>query len=328
MKCKKLTLHEKTLWYNLVESVLCKEWRKLKYKNYYKILGLKNEKVSDEEIKLAYRHLAKMYHPDINGGNESITEKFKEVNEAYHVLGDSASRKRYDRTYFAYKFREGFSSDNTKNKINSENGFSEMFNMVFGKKEEKSVKTNLDKKDYPIIGEDLESEIDISLEEAFFGAEKKLAFKTINNGLKTISVKVPRGIRAGEKIRLQNQGKPGKNGGENGDLYIKVNMLPHEKFRLEGSDIVEDLLLTPWEAALGAKVEVQNIDANILVTVPERVTSGERLRIANSGYLDGQGGRGDLLLEIKIMIPKILTEEEEKLFKELKSVSKYCPRNI
>lgn len=300
----------------------------MKYKNYYKILGLENEKVSDEEIKVAYRSLAKKYHPDINGGNEKITEKFKEVNEAYHILGDSVSRKKYDRMYFAYKFRDGFSFDVSKNKVNTDNGFSEMFNMVFGKKNEPKVKTNLDKKDFPIVGEDLESEIEISLEEAFFGAEKKIAFKTLNGGLRTIKVKVPRGIRKGEKIRLADQGKPGKNGGANGDLYIKVNILKHERFRLEGADLVLDLPLSPWEAALGCTVEIQNIDSNICINVPENVVSGERLRVANSGYIDGMGGRGDLLLEIKIMIPKRLTEEEKALFVELSKVSKYSPRSI
>lgn len=300
----------------------------MKYKNYYKILGLKNEKVSDDEIKVAYRNLAKKYHPDINGGDESITEKFKEVNEAYHILGDEVSRKKYDRVYFAYRFKDGFSFDNTKNKVDTENGFNEMFNMFFGKKDEPKVKTNLDKKDYPIVGEDLESEIDISLEEAFFGAEKKIAFKTIKGDLKTISVKVPRGIRAGEKIRLANQGKPGKNGGASGDLYIKVNILKHEKFKLEGANIILDLPLSPWEAMLGCKVEVQNIDSNIFISVPENVVSGERLRVANSGYLDGLGGRGDLLLEIKIMIPKRPTNEELELFKKLKEVSDFCPRKV
>lgn len=300
----------------------------MKYKNYYKILGLKNEKVSDEEIKIAYRHLAKKYHPDINGGSEEITEKFKEVNEAYHILGDEVSRKKYDRIYFAYKFRDGFSFDTTKNKVNSENGFSEMFNMVFGKKDEPKVKTNLDKKNYPTIGEDLESEIDISLEEAFFGVEKKIAFKTVNGSLKTILVKVPRGIHAGEKIRLAGQGKPGKNGGDSGDLYIKVNILKHERFRIEGSDLILDLPVSPWEAALGCEVEIQNIDSNIFISVPECVVSGERLRVANSGYLNGNGSRGDLLLEIKIMIPKRLTEEEENLFREFSKISNFCPRKI
>lgn len=300
----------------------------MKYKNYYKILGLKNEKVTDEEIKLAYRHLAKMYHPDINGGNENVTEKFKEVNEAYHVLGDSASRKKYDRLYFAYKFRDGFIENKGENKIDTENGFSEMFNMVFGKKNEPHVKTNLDKKNYPIVGEDLESEIEISLEEAFFGAEKKIAFKTVDGGLKTILVKVPRGIRAGEKIRLADQGKPGKNGGENGDLYIKVNILPHERFKLEGANLVTYLPISPWEAVLGCEVEVQNIDSNIFISVPKNVVSGERLRVANSGYLDSMGGRGDLLLEIRIMVPKRPTNEEIKLFEELSRISKFSPRSV
>lgn len=300
----------------------------MKYKNYYKILGLKNEKVSDDEIKNAYRSLAKKYHPDINGGDESVTEKFKEVNEAYQILGDESSRKKYDRVYFAYKFKDGFSFENTKNKVDTENGFSEMFNMFFGKKDEPKIKTNLDKNNYPIVGEDLESEIEISLEEAFFGAEKKIAFKTIKGDLKTISVKVPRGIHAGEKIRLANQGKPGKNGGVNGDLYIKVNILKHEYYRLEGSDIIIDLPLSPWEACLGTEVEVQNIDSNLFIQVPSNVVSGERLRVANSGYLDAFGGRGDLLLEIKIMIPKRPTEEEVELFKQLKKVSTFSPRKI
>lgn len=300
----------------------------MKYKNYYKILGLKNEKATDEEIKSAYRHLAKMYHPDINGGKEDVTEKFKEVNEAYQILGDSASRKKYDRVYFACKFKDGFSVQNTKTKFNSESGFSEMFNMVFGKKNEPQIKTNLDKKNYPVVGEDLESEIEISLEEAFFGAEKKIAFKTVDGGLRTISVKVPRGIHAGEKIRLANQGKQGKNGGANGDLYIKVKILQHEKFRLEGSDLVVDLPISPWEAMLGCEVEVQNIDSNIFISVPKNVVSGERLRVANSGYLEGMGGRGDLLLEIKIMIPKRPTDEEIRLFEELSKISKFSPRSI
>ena len=300
----------------------------MKYKNYYKILGLQNEKVTDEEIKLAYRHLAKKYHPDINGGNEAITEKFKEVNEAYQILGDVTSRKKYDRVYFAYKFRDGFSAEKAKNKIDAENGFCEMFNMMFGKRNEPKVKTNLDRKNYPIIGEDLESEIEISLEEAFFGAEKKIAFKTVDGGLRTILVKVPRGIRAGEKIRLADQGKPGKNGGANGDLYIKVKILPNERFKLEGTDLIIDLPVTPWEAVLGCEVEIQNIDSNIFISVPKNVVSGERLRVANSGYLDGMGGRGDLLLEIKIMIPKRPTDEELKLYEELSKISTFSARKV
>ena len=298
----------------------------MKYKNYYKILDLKDAKVSDEEIKLAYRKLAKKYHPDINGGNEEIAEKFKEVNEAYHVLGDVESRKKYDRLYFAYKFKDGFSA---KDRINTENGFNDMVTMLFGKKQEKpKVKTNLDKNSYPIIGEDMESEIEISLEEAFFGSEKKIAFKTEENGLKTISVTIPRGIQDKEKIRLQGLGKAGKNGGPNGDLYITVNILKHERFTLENSNLVAMLPITPWEAVLGCKVEVRNIDSNIFLSVPKCVSTGERLRVPNAGYINKDNTRGDLLLEIKIMIPKHITEDEEALYKELGRVSEYSPREI
>lgn len=301
----------------------------MKYKNYYKILGLQSAKVSDEEIKSAYRHLAKQYHPDLNGGSNGVAEKFKDINEAYQVLGDVVSRKKYDRTYFAYKFRDGISGETVKNKINSESGVSDFLTMLFGNKEKKNVVTNFDKyykENEPIIGEDLDSEIDISLEEAFFGGEKKIAFKTIDNKIRTIKVKIPRGIRTGEKIRLANQGKPGKNGGANGDLYIKVNILKHEKFKLDGSNLLMDLELTPWEAALGTKLEVVGIDSTIYLDVPQCVETGEKLRIANSGYLDGLGGRGDLLLLVKIMIPKKLSEEEKELFFKFKNISTYNPR--
>lgn len=124
-------------------------------------------------------------------------------------------------------------------------------------------------------------------------------------------------------------GRLGKNGGESGDLYIKVNVLPHEKFRLEGSDLVTDLLLTPWEAVLGCEVEVQNIDSNIFISVPKGMVSGERLRVANSGYLDETHlGRGDLLLEIKIVVPKRPSDREIELYEELKKVSNFMPRGV
>lgn len=285
--------------------------------------------MTDEEIKLAYRKLAKKYHPDINGGDESITEKFKEVNEAYQILGDTESRKKYDRVYFAYKFKDGFSVSSAKDRLNTENGFGELFSMVFGKKEaEPVVRTNLDKNSYPQVGDNMESEIEISLEEAFFGSEKKIAYKTEEGSLKTVALTIPRGIQNGEKIRLQGLGKMGKNGGQNGDFYIKVNILKNERFHLEGSDLVLELPISPWEAALGTTLEVSNIDSNIYITVPKCSVSGDRLRVAKSGYIKKDGSRGDLLLEIKMMIPKHLTEDEEALFKELSRVSKYSPRKI
>ena len=282
----------------------------MKYKNYYKVLELKSDRVSDEEIKNAYRRLAKKYHPDINPGDEVASEKFKLVNEAYQVLGNEVSKKKYDRIHNIYRVKDTI--EDTKEKINFD-GMSDMIGMVFGKKEQSNFENK--NKSIPITGEDLESKIDITLEEAFFGTEKKLAFRTVTGDIKNISVKIPKGIRTGEKVRLAKQGKPGKNGGEPGDLYIKIEIMKNDFFEVKGFDLCMNLKLSPWEAALGTEVKIENIDSSILVNVPAGTESGEILRIANSGFWNTSTyGRGDLLLNIQIMVPKELTDTEKLLF--------------
>lgn len=301
----------------------------MKYKNYYKILGLASAKVSDEEIKSAYRHLAKLYHPDLNAGNDAIADKFKDVNEAYQILGNATSRRKYDRVYFAYKFRDGFKNEGIKDKINVDTGAQDFFSMFFGKKESPKVVTNIDKyytENRPIAGENLESEIDISLEEAFYGGERKIAYRLPNDKLKTISINIPRGMHSGEMIRLSGQGREGKNGGQNGDMFIRVNILPHNKFEIDGLDLITELLLTPWEAALGCEVGVDGPDSNILLNVPEGTVTGDKFRIANGGYHGVNGERGDLLVVAKIMIPKRLTDKEKELFLKFKEISTFNPR--
>ena len=294
----------------------------MKYKNYYKVLELKSDRVSDEEIKNAYRRLAKKYHPDINPGDEVASEKFKLVNEAYQVLGNEVSKKKYDRIHNIYRVKDTI--EDTKEKINF-NGMSDMIGMVFGKKEQSNFENK--NKSIPITGEDLESKIDITLEEAFFGTEKKLAFRTVTGDMKNISVKIPKGIRNGEKVRLAKQGKPGKNGGEPGDLYIKVEIMKNDIFEVKGFDLCMNLKLSPWEAALGTEVKIENIDSSILVNVPAGTESGEILRIANSGFWNTSTyGRGDLLLNIQIMVPKELTDTEKLLFEKLEAVSNFKAR--
>ena len=294
----------------------------MKYKNYYKILELKSDRVSDEEIKNAYRRLAKKYHPDINPGDEVASEKFKLVNEAYQVLGNEVSKKKYDRIHNIYRVKDTI--EDTKEKINFD-GMSDMIGMVFGKKEQSNFENK--NKSIPITGEDLESKIDITLEEAFFGTEKKLAFRTVTGDMKNISVKIPKGIRTGEKVRLAKQGKPGKNGGEPGDLYIKIEIMKNDFFEVKGFDLCMNLKLSPWEAALGTEVKIENIDSSILVNVPAGTESGEILRIANSGFWNTSTyGRGDLLLNIQIMVPKELTDIEKLLFEKLEAVSNFKAR--
>ena len=301
----------------------------MKYKNYYKILGLSSAKASDDEVKSAYRHLAKLYHPDLNPGNTTVADKFKDVNEAYQILGNPISRKKYDRVHFAYKFKDGMSAEKVKNKLNVSTGAQDFLNMFFGSKNEPRVITNIDSyytENKAIQGENLESEIDISLEEAFYGGERKIAYKMANGKLKTISIIIPRGLQTGESIRLAGQGLEGKNGGKSGDMYIKINILPHKFLRMEGLDLHSDLLIAPWEGVLGCEVSVNGLDSNIYLNVPEGTVTGDKFRIPNAGYINKTGDRGDLIFTAKMMLPKRMTEEEKELFIKIKSISSYNPR--
>ena len=278
------------------------------YKDYYKILDLKTSRVSIDEIKVAYRAAAKKYHPDLNVGDSLAEERIKDINEAYRTLSVPASKRKYDRIW------------NSRNNINNYQKIKgkNIFNMFLGNTE---INEETDRK-LPQRGEDIETEINVKLEEAFYGLEKKISLRTVDGKMKTFSVKVPDGIRNGEKIRLIGQGKPGKNGGKNGDLFIKINIENSKTFKLFSSDLYTDLLLTPWEAALGTRTSVQTIDGETTIYIPQGMESGEKIKIPNKGYKDGKGGRGDLVAEIKIVVPKKLTEEENNLFEKLKEVSK------
>ena len=144
--------------------------------------------------------------------------------------------------------------------------------------------------------------------------------------MKTFSVKVPAGIRNGEKIRLLGQGKTGENGGKNGDLFIKINIQDDAKLKLKGYDLITDLYLAPWEAALGKRVNVSSIEDTVSLYIPPGIQSGEKIKIPKKGYKDGQGSRGDLVLDIKTVVPKKLSEEEKVLFEKLSNISKFNPR--
>lgn len=288
------------------------------FKDYYKILDLETSKVSLEDIKIAYRVAAKKYHPDVNIGDKLAEERIKDINEAYRILSNSASKRKYDRIWnsnVGYKKQKAFTSD--------DNGKNSIFNLFFGNLEEVKEKS----KKSPIRGEDIDTQIKISLEDAFYGLTKKISLRTVDGTMKTFSVAVPAGIRDGEKIRLIGQGKCGKNGGKNGDLFIKINIENNIKFKLEGYDLYTDLLITPWEAALGTRVQLNSIDDTVQVYIPQGVQSGEKIRISGKGYKSGKGDRGDLIAEVKVMVPKQLSEKEINIYKELSNISKFNPRN-
>ena len=285
-------------------------------KNYYKILDLDTSHVSIDEIRQAYRQAAKKYHPDLNVGDSLAEEKIKDINEAYKVLSVPASKRKYDRMWNS-RFGKG-----KKAFDKSQKGaiFSIFLGTLDNENKEEKTKRN------PVKGENIETEINVSIYDAFYGLDKQIALKSIDGQSKTYTVKIPKGIRNGEKIRLIGQGKLGENGGKSGDLLIKINIEDDNKFKLKGYDLYTDLLLTPWEAALGTRTTVKTIDDETNVYVPEGIQSGEKIRIPNKGYYASKDARGDLVAEVKIVVPKHLSKEEKDIYQELSKISKFNPR--
>ena len=297
------------------------------FKDYYKILELKTNKISTEEIKKAYRLAVKKNHPDLNLESKLAEEKIKDINEAYRTLSNSAAKRKYDRIWTrnnTTKKQKEYREQNKK----SESVLKNFFNMFFGKTEniKKTVRKN--KNQNPIKGENIETSVDVEIEEVFYGLDKKISLRTTDGKMKVFTVTIPAGIRNGEKIRLIGQGKAGKNGGKNGDLFIRVNIKDNNKFRLKGNDLYTNLYLTPWEAALGTKTKVYSIDEESNLYIPSGIETGEILKISGKGYKDGKGSRGDLLVNINIMVPKKLSIEEKELFKKLGNISNFNPRNL
>ena len=293
------------------------------YKNYYKILELETSRVSIDDIKMAYRAAAKKYHPDLNVGDNLAEEKIKDINEAYKILSEPSSKRKYDRIWNSKfsKEEKAFSGKGQKKAI---------INMLIGNidKIEKKEKKN------PIRGENINTEINISLKEGFLGLQKSITLKEENSKTKTFTITIPKGIQNGEKVRLIGQGKKGENGGKAGDLLIKIKVEDSDKFKLKGKDLYTDLLLTPWEAALGAKAEINTIDEKTKIFIPKGIQSGEIIKIPEKGYISDKGSRGDLIAKVKIMVPKELTKEEREcelyiyIDRASKEISKFNPRNI
>ena len=295
----------------------------MKIKDYYKILELENNKVTIEQIKSAYRKQAKKYHPDVNVGNKIAEERIKDINEAYRVLSNPSSKRKYDRTW---SYNIGYKQKRAKQKSSGEVA-SEFFGMFFGNNE---IKEEIAQSQIPPVkGENIETEINIAIEDGFYGTEKKVVLNNLEGKPKTIEVKIPKGIQNGQTIRLIGQGKAGKNGGKNGDLYIKINLEDGKKYKLSGNDLYTVVPISPWEAALGAKAKVNSIDdSKTAIFIPSGVQSGEVIEIPQKGYVTADGQRGNLIAQIKIVVPEKLTKEETEMFKKLKEISKFNPRRV
>ena len=288
----------------------------MSFKDYYNILGLSSNKVTIDEIKLAYREQAKKYHPDMHVGDNSSEEKFKEINEAYKILSDPKSRKRYDRNWFIYTERKKRLQNKDREVKKS---FKEkIIDILFGMTTPKAQTAKKSKES--INGENIETEVEVSVLEAFYGTSKKLKLLAVDGKTKTFNLNIPAGIQAGDKIRFIGQGKPGKNNGDRGDLLVKVKITDTKDFKLVGADIYREISITPWQAALGTKLNIEAIDGEITLVIPKGTESGERFIIKDKGYKFGRGNRGNFYIITKIVVPKNLTEKQLKVYKELKEI--------
>lgn len=288
----------------------------MSFKDYYNILGLSSNKVTIDEIKLAYREQAKKYHPDMHVGDNSSEEKFKEINEAYKILSDPKSRKRYDRNWFIYTERKKRLQNKDREVKKS---FKEkIIDILFGMTTSKAQTAKKSKE--PINGENIETEVEVSVLEAFNGTSKKLKLLAVDGKAKTFNLNIPAGIQNGDKIRFVGQGKPGKNNGDRGDLLVKVKITDTKDFKLVGADIYKEISITTWQAALGTKLNIEAIDGEITLVIPKGTESGERFTIKGKGYKFGRGNRGNFYIITKIVVPKKLTEKQLKVYNELKEI--------
>jgi curved DNA-binding protein len=341
----------------------------VKFQDYYKTLGL-DKKATEKDIKKAYRKLARDSHPDLQPKEkkEEAEQKFKLINEAYEVLKDPEKREKYDRLGANWQQGDDFAAYQQYQQqrrrpeagggqgnfggyefnFGGEQGggsFSDFFETIFGGRgfqgEERTRRARR-----PRRGMDVDAELDVSLDEIYFGKEKQLQFSLQdlclqcggtgqlgnnfcqvcggsghNSTAKNIKLKIPRDARDGKKIRLKGQGGEGEPGGERGDLYLKIKVMPHKEFTLNGDDLEKEVVVHPWQAALGDKVPVTTMEGSVRVTVPARTHTGHRLRLRGKGMPKKDGSFGDLYINIILDIPRDIKPEEEELYRKIAEIN-------
>jgi len=307
--------------------------------DYYKILGV-DKKASADDIKKAYRKLALKWHPDKNPNNKSAEEKFKKISEAYAVLSDQEKRQQYDNYGSADQFRQRYSQEDIfrgfdLNDLLKSFGFGgvgggtsrsfrqagrrgeysqtyeDPFADLFGRGGQRFAHV-------PQKGQNLQYNLSITLEESVFGAEKKIAIQK-DNKVEEINIKIPPGISSGKKLRLAGKGSEGFNGGESGDLYLSINILPHPIYARDGNDIYVEKTITFSQAAFGTSIDVSTIDGSIKrIKIPAGTQNNTKIRMKGFGVPAYKGNtNGDQYIKINVSVPKKLTDRQSQLIKKL-----------
>ena len=309
----------------------------MQYKDYYKILGVKRD-ASEDEIKKAYRKLARKYHPDVSK-EKNAEEKFKEVNEANEVLGDTEKRAAYD-NLGSYQpgqdFRPppGWGGGGRGGPQDFGNmDFGDLFSQMYGG----AGQGHHHARGFAQSGRDFEVALEVTLEEAFESAEKILQLEIPEpsaQGMmvrvpRTIKVRIPKGATEGQRLRLTGKGGAGQHGGVAGDLFLRIKLLPHPWFKpSEAHDLSMDVPLAPWEAALGASVDIPTLAGKVRLKVKPGSRSGQKMRLTGKGLPKPKEGHGDLYAVFQIVTPETLSDKERELFEELQQVSTFNPRNF
>jgi len=328
-------------------------------RDYYQILGV-SRTASPDDIKKAFRRLARQYHPDLHSGakKSEMEKKFKELNEAHEVLSDPDKRKKYDQYGAQWEQADafakaraqgggrGFSSGQTGAGYSS-GDFSEFFENLFGGRGRSDAPH-----DYALQGEDVETEVELSLREVLSGMTKRVSLTEsascttchgqgslrgrscqtcLGSGsireANTIEVKIPAGVLGGTRVRVGGKGRPGLNGGKRGDLYLHVKIRPGQVFRQQGSDLHATLPVWPWEAALGAEVMAPTVGEPVRVKIPPGSRADSKLRLKGKGLPTASGSRGDLFLTLQIVMPSSLSDEERVLYEQLARQPHSDPRS-